>query len=152
MANTQSRIRQLKILEIITNKAVETQEELTKELNKLDFNVTQATVSRDIKELGIIKILDGASYRYAQINNNINISGKLINLFWESVISIDSANNLIVIKTLPGSANAAAMVVDKLDLKPVLGSIAGDDTLLIIVRNNEEVSAVLDTLKSFSKN
>jgi transcriptional regulator of arginine metabolism len=149
MAISNPRARQLKILEIISSKPVETQEELTKELNRLNYNVTQATVSRDIKELGLIKILDGERYRYAQVDGaNVNVNGKLVSLFWQSVLSIDSANNLIVIKTLPGSANTAAMVIDKLNLPSVLGSIAGDDTLMVVVKSNKKVSEVIDTLKS----
>ncbi len=154
MAKTirQSRVRQSKILDIIKETAVETQEELAKELNRLDFNVTQATVSRDIKELGLIKTLDGGKYRYSYITGeNRDISGKLKNLFRESVLSIDSANNLIVIKTLSGSANAAAMAVDKMNLDKILGSIAGDDTLMLIVKANKDVPAVMNLLKDYMK-
>lgn len=146
----QSRTRQSKILELIKNNIIETQEELAKELNKQDFNVTQATVSRDIKELGLIKILDNGKYRYAYIaNENRDISSKLKNLFRESVISIDNANNLIVIKTLSGSANAAAMAVDKMNLEKILGSIAGDDTVMLILKSNKDVHEVMDILKEY---
>lgn len=151
MAKTirQSRIRQSKILELINNKAIETQEDLVQELNDMDFNVTQATVSRDIKELGLIKILDGNRYRYAYINENMNINNKLKNLFRESVISIDSANNLIVVKTLSGSANAAAMAIDKINNDKILGSIAGDDTLMIIVKSNKDVPEIMKILNDY---
>ena len=146
----QSRVRQSKILELISKKPIETQEELVEELNRHDFNVTQATVSRDIKEMGSTKISDGGRYRYAYIENeNKKINSKLINLFRESVLSIQSANNIIVIKTLSGSANAAAMVIDKLESEVVLGSIAGDDTVMVIVKTNKDVPGVLKTFREF---
>lgn len=140
--------RQTKILEIISKKDIETQEELVAELKKVNFNVTQATVSRDIKELGLIKVLgESRKYKYAlEKTGNSNISVKLTNLFRESVISIDSANNLIVVKTLSGSANAAAVMVDKSGYDGVLGCIAGDDTFLIVCRNEEVVEKVLQKL------
>ena len=140
--------RQTKILEIISKKDIETQEELVAELKKANFNVTQATVSRDIKELGLIKVLgESQKYKYAlEKTGNSNISVKLTNLFRESVISIDSANNLIVVKTLSGSANAAAVMVDKSGYDGVLGCIAGDDTFLIVCRNEEVVEKVLQKL------
>lgn len=140
--------RQTKILEIISKKDIETQEELVAELKKANFNVTQATVSRDIKELGLIKVLgESRKYKYAlEKTGNSNISVKLTNLFRESVISIDSANNLIVVKTLSGSANAAAVMVDKSGYDGVLGCIAGDDTFLIVCRNEEVVEKVLQKL------
>lgn len=143
-------IRQSKILELISRKSIETQEELVEELNRHKFKVTQATISRDIKELGLIKIMDGKNYRYAYIESEQQkLNSKLINLFRESVISINSANNLIVIRTLSGSANAAAMAIDKLNLSTILGSIAGDDTLLIVVKTNEDVEEVVNTLNGF---
>jgi transcriptional regulator of arginine metabolism len=151
MAKTigQSRARQTEILDLIKNKVIETQEELAAELNKHGWSVTQATVSRDIKELGLIKILDGERYRYAYNGENRDISTKLKNLFRESVISIESANNLIVIKTLSGSANAAAMAIDKMYLEKVLGSIAGDDTVMLIIKTNKDVPSVMKTLKDY---
>lgn len=144
--------RQSKILELISKKPIETQEELVDELLAHKLKVTQATVSRDIKELGLIKIMDEGTrrYKYTYIENDSQkLNNKAINIFRHSVISIDSANNLVVIKTLSGSANAAAAVIDKLDTDSILGSIAGDDTLLIVLRTNEDVSAVLSTLKGF---
>ncbi|HHW89840.1 MAG TPA: arginine repressor [Clostridiales bacterium] len=140
--------RQTKILEIISKKDIETQEELVAELKKANFDVTQATVSRDIKELGLIKVLgESRKYKYAlEKTGNSNISVKLTNLFRESVISIESANNLIVVKTLSGSANAAAVMVDKSGYGGVLGCIAGDDTFLIVCKNEEVVDKVLEKL------
>ncbi|HEY8423432.1 MAG TPA: arginine repressor [Clostridia bacterium] len=144
--------RQTKILEIISQKDIETQEELVAELKKANFDVTQATVSRDIKELGLIKVLgESRKYKYA-VEKTSNINVKLTNLFKESVISIDSANNLIVVKTLSGSANAAAVMVDKSGFEGVLGCIAGDDTFLIVCRNEDVVKNILQKLNDIIKN
>jgi len=144
----QSSVRQSKILELIDKTPIETQEELVEQLRSHGFNVTQATVSRDIKELGLTKILENGKYRYAYLGDSTkpNVNTKLINILRESVISVDSAGNLIVIKTLSGSANAAAMVIDKLSIDSVLGSIAGDDTLLVIVKSAKKVQEVMSTL------
>jgi len=144
----QSSVRQSKILELIDKTPIETQEELVEQLRSHGFNVTQATVSRDIKELGLTKILENGKYRYAYLGDSTkpNVNTKLINILRESVISVDSAGNLIVIKTLSGSANAAAMVIDKLNIDSVLGSIAGDDTLLVIVKSAKKVQEVMSTL------
>jgi transcriptional regulator of arginine metabolism len=143
--------RQTKILEIISKKDIETQEELVEELKKANFDVTQATVSRDIKELGLIKVLgESRKYKYA-VEKTTNINVKLTNMFRESVISIDSANNLIVVKTLSGSANAAAIMIDKSGFEGVLGCIAGDDTFLIVCRNEEVVQNILQKLHDIIK-
>lgn len=144
--------RQQKILELIARQPIETQEELVDTLLAHGLKVTQATVSRDIKELGLIKTLDENSrkYRYSYMENeNQKMSTKSISIFKHSVLSIDSADNLIVIKTLTGSANAAAAVVDKLDSGDILGSIAGDDTILVIAKSSQKVGAVVDALRSF---
>lgn len=140
--------RQTKILEIISKKDIETQEELVAELKKANFDVTQATVSRDIKELGLIKVLgESRKYKYAvEKTGSSNINIKLTNMFRECVISIDHTNNLIVVKTLSGSANAAAIMIDKSGFDGVLGCIAGDDTFLIICRDEEAVQNTLQKL------
>lgn len=138
--------RHSKILEIIEKKDIETQEELAEELRKEGIDVTQATVSRDIKELRLVKVLAPSGvYKYAVIdNNNMDISPKLIRVFAESVLSIDHANNLIVIKTLAGSAQAAASAIDAFNWKEIVGCIAGDDTIMVVVRENESVKEVID--------
>ena len=141
--------RHSKILEIIENKDIETQEELAEELRKEGIDVTQATVSRDIKELRLVKVMtsSGAS-KYAVIDNSeTEISQKLIRVFAESVVSIDYANNLIVIRTLAGSAQAAASAIDALNWKEIVGSIAGDDTIMVIIRENESVKGVIHRFK-----
>lgn len=137
--------RRTKILELISEKEIETQEELAKELNALGFNVTQATVSRDINQLGLVKVAGSLKrYRYAhQDIKEQRITNKVINLFRECVISTKSVNNLIIVKTLSGCASQAGNAVDKLSMPEILGTVAGDDTLLVIVRSNDEVEAVL---------
>lgn len=144
--------RQNKILEIIASDIVETQEDLVTKLHQVGLNVTQATVSRDIKELGLIKRLDEASskYKYVFIDHDDNrVNSKAINVFKHLVKSIESANNLVVIRTLTGSANAAAEVIDNLNNQNILGSIAGDDTILLILRTTEAVPEILKVLNNF---
>ena len=142
-------VRQSKILELIAKYEIDTQDDLSSELKKAGFTVTQATVSRDIKELGLIKVLSGEGYKYAVPTESLTgVSVKIVNMFRESVISIDGANNLIVIKTLPGSANAAALLVDKLDVIGVMGCIAGDDTVLVILKTAD---ITIDTIRKLQK-
>jgi transcriptional regulator of arginine metabolism len=141
--------RHSKILEIIEAQEIETQEELANALKKTGFNVTQATVSRDIKELRLIKVLtkDG-KYKYATIKQQESvISERFLKLFRDAVLSLDHAGNFVVIKTLVGSANAAAAAIDALDVGSVVGTIAGDDTIFLLVRSEEEVEQVLAEFK-----
>ena len=145
--------RHSKILELIQKHDIETQEELLGLLKNDGFDVTQATVSRDIKEMHLIKVLaeDGV-YRYAMIDkNDQGVGDRLIRMLSDSVVDINSANNLIVIKTLSGSAHVAAEAVDSLRWPEVLGTIAGDNTILVIVRSNEEVDAVIRRFKNIVK-
>lgn len=143
--------RQNKILYLISEKEIDTQTQLVEELNSLGFDVTQATISRDIKELGLIKISgEQKKYKYAipPINPKLN---KLTTLFTESVISMEEAMNLIVIKTYPGTANTACVFLDKLNLPQIAGTLAGDDTLIIIARTIDDVSIIYNTLKEYIK-
>lgn len=141
-------IRQSKLLEIIKNKEIETQEELVEELKGENFLVTQATISRDIKELGLTKVLsESGRYKYVQVESgNDKISSRIISMYRESVISVVSANNLIVIRTIVGSANSAALLVDKLAMPEILGCIAGDDTLLVIAKSESDVAKIKENL------
>ncbi|HOA55953.1 MAG: arginine repressor [Acetivibrionales bacterium] len=131
--------RHAKILELIEKYHIETQEELAEKLKEHGMDVTQATVSRDIKELRLIKVMsDNGSYRYASISpNESNISNKLLRVFAESFVSCDYANNLLVVKTLPGMAQAAASAVDSLKWADIVGTIAGDDTIMIVCRTEK---------------
>ncbi len=132
--------RQKKILELITEKKIETQEQLLHELQQSGFRSTQATISRDIKELRIIKSLDGyGGYRYSvpQKPDGERFDSRFRVIFRECVISIQSAQNLIVIKTMPGLAAAAGANIDALHMPTVLGTLSGDDTTLVIMRDTE---------------
>ena len=144
------RARQNKILDLISRYEIDKQEELLHYLRESGFDVTQATVSRDIKEMHLIKVLaeDGV-YRYAMIDkNDQGVGDRLIRMLSDSVVDINSANNLIVIKTLSGSAHVAAEAVDSLHWPEVLGTVAGDNTILIIVRSNDEGDAVIRRFKN----
>jgi transcriptional regulator of arginine metabolism len=141
--------RHAKILEIIENNDIETQEELAEKLREEGIDVTQATVSRDIKELRLVKVMapTGVS-KYALIDNSETVlSQKLIRVFVESVLSIDSSNNIIVIRTMAGSAQAAASAIDALDWKEIVGCIAGDDTIMVVIREDESVVEVINRFK-----
>ena len=141
------------ILEIIAKQEIETQEELCAELNKRNYSVTQATVSRDIKELRLVKVAGSEKkYKYAYIDEGSNkISPRMHNLFRESVLSIRPALNQVVIKTLRGNGSNAGMIVDKLNLPEIVGSIAGDDTLLIVTESSEDARTVEEKLNKFLK-
>lgn len=145
--------RQKKILEIIENKEIETQEELSDELKKLGLNVTQATVSRDIKELRLIKILarDG-KYKYAILNGQDNIlSDRLVGIFKNSIVSIDYAGNILVMKTLTGSAQAAAAAIDAVGLDEIVGTIAGDDTIFLLIRDADKIEEIIKHFRELMK-
>lgn len=144
--------RQLKILELIKQFEIDTQEELVDHLRADGFNVTQATVSRDIKELGLIKVASSLEkkYKYAYVESNEQqISSKYVNLFKEAVVDIKHTGNIIVLKTIVGSANSACAFIDKLGLQEVLGSIAGDDTVIMIVDNEKDADGIIEILKSY---
>ena len=137
--------RQALIREIVDTQSIQTQEELAQALREHGMVVTQATVSRDIKEMHLLKVLaEDGSYRYATMDKEEQgTSDRLIRMLADSVVSMDSANNLIVIRTLPGSAHVAGEAVDSLRWSEVLGTIAGDNTILVIARSNEDVEPVL---------
>lgn len=139
--------RQNKILEIISEQPIETQGSLVKALNNLGYKVTQATVSRDIKELGLVKVQsEPGEYRYSankkQLARDLDV---LIRIFADTVVSVVPAGNLVIIKTLSGSANAAAEVIDSFHYEEILGSIAGDNTIFIATES--EYAAKLITKK-----
>ena len=131
-------------MEIISLKDIETQEQLLEELRAAGFNSTQATISRDIKELRIIKELTSFGvYRYTSSTKETgnSFSAKLNTIFRECIISFDYAQNITVIRTLPGLANAAASAIDSMGMSVVLGTIAGDDTVFIVMRDGNAAAA-----------
>jgi len=142
--------RQQKILDSIKQYEIETQEELIAILRNAGFNVTQATVSRDINELQLIKIAgSGKKYRYAQVTQGKSIdNAKFLTLFKAAVVSIEAAQNIVVVKTLISNANPVAATVDSLGYHEIVGSVAGDDTLLIVTHNNEEATNVVAKLNA----
>ncbi|NLV37159.1 MAG: arginine repressor [Clostridiaceae bacterium] len=128
--------RHAKILDLIEKYQIETQEELADRLKEHGMDVTQATISRDIKELRLIKVMvDDEHYRYAPVSQSEgSITNKLLTIFTESFVRCDYANNIVVVKTLPGMAQASASAVDTLKWPEIVGTIAGDDTILIVCR------------------
>lgn len=142
--------RQLKLIEIINKNEIETQEALAEALRNEGYLVTQATVSRDIKDLGLIKVMTpNKTYKYVQpASTEQKSSGKMLNLFRECVISIDYAGHLIVIKTVSGGANSAATLVDKLNFPEVMGCVAGDDTILVVIKDQQKIVPIVEKLKS----
>ena len=147
--------RQAKILELIEHNEIETQEELSARLRDLGYDTTQATVSRDIKELRLIKILSPASgkYRYATSTQEAENSfvSRLQNIFRECVTGVDAAQNIVVIKTLPALASAEAMAIDAMRIPHVVGSISGDDTVFIVMRDNESALEFCKDTKNMLK-
>ena len=146
-------VRHAKILEMISRYEIETQEELCAELHKLNFVVAQATVSRDIKELHLFKVAGiEKKYRYAYIHESAGeVSPKMKSLFLDSVLTVKSAQNIIVIKTLPGNGNNAGSVIDKLNYPEIIGSVAGDDTLFAVCENSEKALQVVAKINDFMK-
>lgn len=143
--------RQAKILEIISTKNVETQEQLIEELTKEGFRGTQATISRDIKELRIVKELTNlGTYHYTAAANEIDstFSARLNTIFRECVVGIDYAQNIIVIHTLPGLASAAGSAIDAMNTNSILGTLAGDDTVMVIMRDNHAAALFCGEIKS----
>ncbi len=141
--------RQQAILDIITRYEVSTQGELTDLLKKEGYDATQATVSRDINELGLIKTNGSIKkFRYTLKKHDEQII-KMSKIFKESVISFDTAMNLLVLHTFSGSANAATAMIDKLGIPQIVGTIAGDDTILVITRSIEDVQKVTKILKEY---
>ena len=143
--------RQAKIVEIISNTNVETQEQLLKALEEEGFTSTQATISRDIKELRIVKELTSlGTYRYSVSEKDAPpaLTDRLNTIFRECVTSIDYAENIIVIHTLPGLANAAGSALDAMKINVVLGTLAGDDTVMIVMRDSNAAAAFSGEIKS----
>ena len=136
--------RHIKIREFIANHDIETQDDLVDHLKNAGFNVTQATVSRDIKELHLVKVplMDGR-YKYSlPADQRFNPLQKLKRLLIDAFVRIDTASNLLVLKTLPGNAQAMCALIDNLNWDEILGTIGGDDTCLIICRSQSEAEIV----------
>ena len=143
--------RQAKIMEIISTRNVETQEQLLESLREAGYHSTQATISRDIKELRIVKELTGmGTYRYTTAQGDVtsSFSTRLNTIFRECVTGLDYAQNIVVIHTLPGLASAAGSAIDAMELSVILGCLAGDDTVMVVMRDNNAAAAFCGELKN----
>ena len=143
--------RQAKILEIIASKEVETQEQLLLELKNAGYDTTQATVSRDIKELRVVKELTSfGTYRYTtSVREGAGtFSARLNTIFRECITSYDYAQNMVIIKTMPGLASAAASAVDAMNMSVVVGTLAGDDTVFLVMRDSNAAAAFCGEIKN----
>ena len=141
-------IRQTKILELIKKNDIETQEELLAFLVKEGFAVTQATVSRDIREMKLTKIAtEKGRQKYAVISSNDSeVTERMTRVFREAVVKMDYAQNMIVIKTLSGMGMAVAVAMDNMQNPEILGTIAGDDTVFCVVRNHNQAAVIIEKL------
>ncbi len=146
--------RQSRILEIIERESIDTQEQLQQRLQEMGITCTQATISRDIKQLHLIKEPIGqGKYRYAVSvqRNRLNVADKLRTIFRESIISVDYAQNIVVIKTMAGLANAAAAALDSMSIPYMVGSLAGDDTAMLVMRDTESARSFCDEIHEMLK-
>ena len=146
--------RQSKILEIISQENIETQEQLLARLRERGIRCTQATISRDIKQLHLIKEPVGQGvYKYAVSGNRtkLNVAEKLRTIFRECIVSIDYAQNIVVVKTMPGLANGACSALDNMDMNDIVGSLAGDDTALLIMRDTESARSFCEEIHEMLK-
>lgn len=144
--------RQNAIVALINKKDIETQEELTEELQKLGYLATQSTVSRDIKELRIVKIAsDKNRYKYSVKSPELGDNkAKYHNILMETVTAVNYAQNLLVVKTYPGMANAAAAAIDSICKNEIIGSIAGDDTIIAVLHTREEAESTCRKILSYT--
>ncbi|MGB9791591.1 MAG: arginine repressor [Thermacetogeniaceae bacterium] len=143
--------RQQLILEIIESKPIATQEELARELKKRGISATQATISRDIKELKLVKVpVGGDVYRYArpqQIDSS-HSQERLRRLFQDAVVGIDFSENIVVVRTLPGAAQGVASAIDQAGWKEIIGTVGGDDTIFVVVKPRDAVKQVVEKLEA----
>ena len=141
--------RHAEIIELINKYEIDTQEELTKRLQDTGFKVTQATVSRDIRELKLTKVSgDNGKQKYVVLQNTeSDLYDKYVQVLRTGFLSMDRAQNILVIKTVAGMAMAVAAALDELHISGIVGSIAGDDTIMCAVRDNEEIVRVMEQIK-----
>ena len=144
--------RQLAILNLIEKEDISTQEELSKRLTEIGFNVTQATVSRDIKELKLLKVPSGVKgTKYGYLGNSLTGTAsnphKFNVIMSQAVLNCDYANNMVIVKTMQGMAQGVAFVIDSLNDKSIMGSIAGDDTIFIVTKTEEMAKSLCDVIR-----
>ena len=141
--------RHAKILELIQKNDIETQEELSAQLEKEGYHVTQATVSRDIRELKLTKVaLNSGRQKYVALNETSeDLTGKYTRVFREGFVSMDMAQNILIVKTVSGMAMAVAAALDRMDCHEIVGSIAGDDTIMCAVRTVDDTVSLMGRLR-----
>ena len=146
--------RQNEIIEIISTADIETQEELAAALRERGYPITQATVSRDIRELRLIKVTSkSGGYKYAKpVRHEVAVSERLTRILADSLIHVEAAANLVVVKTLSGSANVAAEALDNLGWSEIIGTIAGDNTIFIAARSNDEADIITARIRKMTEN
>lgn len=141
--------RHFKIMDIIAGERIATQEELCEALRRRNYNVSQATVSRDVKEMQLLRIPDAEGYRYVlpDSNNPVISQQRMKRVFQDSVLAIDFTENLIVMNTLPGTADSVASLIDSSEHSHILGTVAGDDTIFVAVKPKKAVTGVMEFFK-----
>ena len=147
-------LRQNAIVEIIKRNNIETQEELLAKLEKIGYKITQATVSRDIKEMKLVKITtDGVSYKYALPKDEApDYSSKFRMILKETVVEVDHAGHIIVLKTMSGMGSAAAAAIDGIGWHEIVGTLAGDDTIFVLMRNEEKAAEYAENFRQVLAN
>lgn len=145
------RERQTRILDIVANNEIETQDELVKMLNQEGYDVTQATVSRDINELRLTKVHGSNGRKIFAIlkDSDAHLGNKYIRVLRDGFVSMDKAQNILVVRTVSGMAMAVAAAIDAMKLKEVVGSIAGDDTIMMAIRTDDDVKIVMNKIREF---
>ncbi len=141
--------RQAEILKLIHSYEIDTQEELARRLNDAGYRVTQATVSRDIRDMKLTKVEgENGRLRYVLLQNQpSDTAGRFVRVLKDAVVSLDTAENILVIRTVPGMAMAAAAVIDEMNWNEIVGCIAGDNTIMCAIRTREETLRVMDRLR-----
>ncbi|MDO4772004.1 MAG: arginine repressor [Bacillota bacterium] len=143
-------IRQAKISELISMYEIETQQDLANKLKEAGVEVTQATISRDIKDMRLIKVLsDSGKYKYANMGDNFSqITNRFVNVLKETVIKINNARNIVIVHTIEGAAGVTGSAIDSLNHDRILATLSGDNAVLVIVEDDEYVPNVIDSLKT----
>lgn len=144
--------RQNEIIELIASADIETQEELASALRAKGYQVTQATVSRDIRELRLIKVSSkSGGYKYAKpVRHEVAVSERLTRILTDALIQVETAANLVIVKTLSGSANVAAEALDNLGWNEIIGTIAGDNTIFIATKSNDEADIITARIRKMT--
>ncbi len=143
-------VRQAKITELISMYEIETQQDLADKLKEAGVDVTQATISRDIKDMRLIKVLtDSGSYKYASMSDSFSqITNRFVNVLKETVIKINSARNIVIVHTIEGAAGVTGQAIDSIKHHRILATLSGDNAVLVIVEDDEYVEEVIDSLEN----